>query len=134
MKSTPTVFFQINLISMLRSSKWFVSFKFSYENHARISRLPYACHMPCPYHLPSFDQPKNKQGVPITKLLIIKFSPFLYHFLPITSKYSPQHRLQTRLVYVFPSLLQTKFQRVQNNRSNYNFIHMILHMDLPNGC
>ena len=87
-----TIHLKINLQSMLRSSKWFVSLKFSYQNHAQISLLPHVCHVPCPYHLPSFDQPKNIwQGVSIMKLLIIKFSPVSGHFLPNRPKYSPQH-------------------------------------------
>jgi hypothetical protein len=44
------------------------------------------------YHSPWYDYPSNiLRWVWIMKLCIMYFSPASYHFLPLKSKYSPQH-------------------------------------------
>jgi hypothetical protein len=51
------------------------------------------------------------------KLLIMLFSPFSCHFLPLRSKYSPQHRiLKHPQSMFFPSCERPSLAPVQNNR------------------
>jgi hypothetical protein len=50
------------------------------------------CHMPSPSHPPPFDHPNNIWwSVKVMKFLIMQPSLASSHFLPLRSKYSPQH-------------------------------------------
>jgi hypothetical protein len=49
------------------------------------------------------------------KLLIMQFSPTSCHFIPLWSKYSPQHRVRTHLQSVFfPQCQRPSFTPIQN--------------------
>jgi hypothetical protein len=48
-------------------------------------------------------------GEEYKKLLIIHFYPTSYHFVPLRSKYSPQHPVLKHPVYVPPLMPETKF-------------------------
>jgi hypothetical protein len=74
------------------SSAWSLPFRFPDQNFVCISHLFHACCMSHPSHTPRFDHPNNIwRSVQVMKLLIMKFSSVSYHFLPLRSKYSPQH-------------------------------------------
>jgi len=49
----------VNLPSVPRSSKWLLFSRFTHENLVCISLLCLLCHMPRPYHVLEFDNPKN---------------------------------------------------------------------------
>ena len=60
-----------NLQSMLGSSKWSLSLRFSRQNHLYASPLLHICYMPHPSHSSGFYHPTNfAWGVQIIKLLI----------------------------------------------------------------
>jgi hypothetical protein len=68
--------------------------------------------MPCPPHSPWFDLHNNTwQWVHIMKLPIMQFSPSLHYFIPLRSKYSPQHPVlkHPHSVCALPLMLETKF-------------------------
>jgi hypothetical protein len=76
----------------LRLSSGPFSFGLSHQNPVHVTPLSRACHMPCPPHSPWFDLPNNIWWwVQIMKLPTVQLSPFSRYFLPLRSKYSPQH-------------------------------------------
>ena len=71
----PHFFFKIHcnisLPSTTRSSKWSLSFRFSYQKPL----LPHTCHMLGPSHSPSYGSTKHIWwGIQITKPLVTQFS------------------------------------------------------------
>jgi hypothetical protein len=63
-----------------------------------ISYLSHAHYMSHPSHTPWFNHPMNMWWrVHIMKLLIMWVSPASCHFLPLRSKYSPQHPFSNTL-------------------------------------
>jgi hypothetical protein len=67
-------------------------FSLSHQNPVHVSTLSHACHMPCPPHSPWFDLPNNIWWwVQIMKLPTVQLSLFSCYFIPLRSKYSPQH-------------------------------------------
>jgi hypothetical protein len=80
------------LPSVRRSFKWSFSFGLSHQNPVHVSPLSHACHMPRPPHYPLFDLPNNIwRRVQIMKLPIMQLSSFSRYFIPLRSKYLPQH-------------------------------------------
>jgi hypothetical protein len=71
--------------------------------------------MPHQSHPPSLDNSNHTwRTIQVMKLLIMQFSPTSYHFIPLRSKYSPQH----------PVLKQRpSFITIQNHRQNYSFLY-----------
>jgi hypothetical protein len=50
------------------------------------------CYMPWPSHPSSLDHSNYTwRRVQVMKLLIMQFFPTSHHFIPLRSKYSPQH-------------------------------------------
>jgi len=79
------------LPSTPRSSKRSLPFMFSDQNIICISHLPHACYT-SPISSSLFDHPNNIQwSAQLMKLLITQYSSPSRHFLPLRSKYSPQH-------------------------------------------
>jgi len=77
---------------LCRSPKWPFPFRFSDQNFVHISHSTHACYISRPSHPPWFDNPSNIWwSVQVIKLLIKMSSPGSRHFLPLRSKYSPQH-------------------------------------------
>jgi hypothetical protein len=74
------------------SSQWSLSFWLSHKYPISIPILPHSCYMPRPYHSLSLDHSNYTwRRVQVMKLLIMQFSPMSCHFIPLWSKYSPQH-------------------------------------------
>jgi hypothetical protein len=58
----------------------------------RVPLLPHSCYMPRPSHPPWLVHSNYIwQRVQITKLLTLHFPPTSCHFIPLRSKYPPQH-------------------------------------------
>jgi hypothetical protein len=58
------------------------------------------------------------------KLLIMQFSPISHHFIPLQSKYSPQHPVFKHHQSTFlPSCQRSSFKPVQNHKQNYGFVY-----------
>ena len=81
---------------------------------------------PRPSHSCRFYHPDNIWwAVQIIKLLITEFSPLPCYFVPVRSKYSPQHPV---LKHPRPKfLLQCEapgFTPIQNSRQNYNSLYL----------
>jgi hypothetical protein len=58
------------------------------------------------------------------KPLIMQFSPLSRHFIPLRTKYFPQHPvLQTPSVYVHLVMSETSFTPIQNGRWNSSFVY-----------
>jgi len=84
--------FNIIFPSTPASSKWSLSFRLPYQNPVYTSPLPRTCCMPRPSHTSRFGHPNNiERGVQIIKVLIMSLSPLTCYFLPLRSKYPPQH-------------------------------------------
>jgi len=107
-----------------RSSKWSLPLRFSDKIYVCISHLCHACYIPRQSH-PIGHSNNVWWSVQVTKLLIMQSSPASRHFLPLRSKYSPQHPvLYTPSSYDLSLLWETKWssivgpkrllQRVQN--------------------
>jgi hypothetical protein len=68
------------------------SFWLSNQNPMSILLLPHAPYMPCPSHAPWLHNSNYTwRRVQVIKLFIVQFSPTSCHFIPLRSKYSPQH-------------------------------------------
>jgi len=108
--------------SMLRSSEWSLSFRFSDQNYVHI------CHPPCmlcacPSHPLWCDYPNNIWwSVKIMKLLSMHSSSAFHHFLPFRSKYSPQHPL---LILCFSLSMQFHVSHPYKwtGKHMYNFLY-----------
>jgi hypothetical protein len=62
------------------------------------SSYPHSFYMPRPSHPPRLDYSNYTwRRVQITKLLIMQFSPFSRHLIPLRSKYPPQHMFSNTL-------------------------------------
>jgi hypothetical protein len=86
----PKIKSNIILPSAAWSSKWILPFRLPDQHFVTSSNFSYRCYIPDPFHTPRFDFPNNMwSSVQVTKLLIMKFSPVSYRFLPLRSKYSP---------------------------------------------
>jgi hypothetical protein len=56
-------------------------------------------------------------SIEVTKFLIMQSSPASYHFLPLSSKYSPQHPTsQTPPICVLPLVWKTKFHTHKSSK------------------
>jgi hypothetical protein len=67
-----------------------------------ISHISHTCYMSRPPHSPRFDRPSNIWWrLSFMKLLIVQSSPAARHFLPLRSKYSPQHSVRRHRQAVF---------------------------------
>jgi hypothetical protein len=56
------------------------------------SSYPHSCYMSCSSHTPPIDNSNYSwRRVQVTKLLAMQISPMSSHFIPLRSKYSPQH-------------------------------------------
>jgi hypothetical protein len=73
------------------------------------SLFPHARYMPCPSYAYLFEHsPCIWRRVQVMKLLLMQFSPTSYHFIPIRSKFSPQHPvLKYPLSMEFPTVTRT---------------------------
>jgi hypothetical protein len=80
------VYFNIILPSVSRCLKLF---RFMDLNSVCFSHVCLACCFPCSSHYPL--KIVIWQGVQIMKLLIMQIFPFSCYFIPLRSKYSPQH-------------------------------------------
>jgi hypothetical protein len=59
------------------------------------------------------------------KLLVMHFSPVSYNFIPLLSKYSPEHPVLKYPHSMFlPHCQRPSFTTIQNQRQNYNFIDL----------
>jgi hypothetical protein len=58
------------------------------------SSSPHSCYIPCLSHPPWLDHSNYVlRGVQVMKLLVMQFPPVSRNFIPLRSKYSPQHTL-----------------------------------------
>jgi hypothetical protein len=57
-------------------------------------------------------------AVHVIKRFVLHFSPASYCFIPLRSKYSPQHRYQIPSVYVLPLTSETKFHAYETLATN----------------
>jgi hypothetical protein len=81
------------------------------------TKIPYAfsfrhtCCIPYPPRSPWLDHSNyNLRRVQFMKLNIMQLSPTSYHFIPLRSKYYPQHPILKHLRFMFfPSCQETKF-------------------------
>jgi hypothetical protein len=65
-------------------------------NNLHAFLFSHLCYMPCPSHSPSLDHSNYIwQRVQVMKLLIMQFSPPSCYFVPLRSKYPPQHPVLT---------------------------------------
>jgi hypothetical protein len=97
------------LLSMLRSSKWFLPFRFSDYNFICISHLSCLPHTPPP-HPPWFDYPNNTWWrMQIMKVLIMQFSPSSCYFLPLGANILLSTLFSSTSIYVLPLMWETKF-------------------------
>jgi hypothetical protein len=92
----PTYFSTIHSNTILPSTpmsyKWSLPFRFPDQNIC-IPHLP-VCYLPSQSHSPWFECTNiwwSIQLMKLMKLLITQSSPAFHHFLPLRSKYSPQH-------------------------------------------
>jgi hypothetical protein len=83
------IHFNIIVTPNLRFSSG-VYFYFAPKHCIQFSSVP--CYMPCPSHPPWLDNSNYTwRTVQVMKLPIMQFSLTSYHFIPLRSKYSPQH-------------------------------------------
>jgi hypothetical protein len=84
--------------------------------------------MPRPPHSPWFDLPNNIWWwVQNMKLPIVQLSSVSRYFIPLRSKYSPQHPvLKHPQSMLFPQCYRPSFTPIQNNRQNYGFVYFKL--------
>jgi hypothetical protein len=95
----------IILPSTPRSSEWSLPFMFSDEDFVLISHSSRACYVPQPSHPPWFGHRNNIWwSLQVMKLLILQSSPASRHFLPLRSRYSPQHLFSNTLNLLCSSL------------------------------
>jgi hypothetical protein len=92
--------FQYYPPSTPRSSEWSLPFRYPGQHFVRIYFYN-ACYMAHPSH-PQLDH-RNIWSVQVLKLLVLQSSLAPYHFLPLRSKFPPQHPVPEHL-YLFPSL------------------------------
>jgi hypothetical protein len=78
--------FNIIFPFMPRSSEWHLQFRPSNRNLVCISHLPPAHYMPHPSDSSSFDHSNMWWKVRIMELLIMQFSPFSCHLIPLRPK------------------------------------------------
>jgi hypothetical protein len=88
---------------VFRSSEWSVPFTFFKQNIIAIPHLSHPCHMSYISHHSWFDHPNiiwwNMQ---VRKLLIMNSSPASCHFLPLRSKFSPDHPVLNHTQWAHP--------------------------------
>jgi hypothetical protein len=78
------IHFNIILSYMPRFPKWFLTFRFSYQNV--FTFLPHVCHMTRPSHLPRFHRRHNiRRRVQTTNLLMMRISPSSSYLLALRS-------------------------------------------------
>jgi hypothetical protein len=103
-----------------------VSYRHAFPSKSYMhSSSPNACYMPCPSH-PSWLQCSNYtwRRVQVMMLPLMQFSPASCHFIPLWSKYSPQHHVLKHPQSMFlPSSHRPSFTSTQNHRQNYSFVH-----------
>jgi hypothetical protein len=74
------------------SPQWFLSFRFAHQNTIHSFPLPHTRYMPhLSYSSRCYHRHSTGWAVQIMELLIMNFSPFPCHFVPLRPKYSPQH-------------------------------------------
>ena len=96
-----------------------------------LSPPPYVLHVRVrPFHSSRFDHPNNIWwGVQIIKHLIMQFYPLCCYFVPIRTKYSPQHPI---LKHHQPTLLPhcgwPSLTPIKNKRQNYSSVYLDLYV------
>ena len=115
--------FKIHFTMILQCTSWFYKWCLSF----RFPLLPCMCHIPCPSHPPWLDQLNNIRWVAqIIMLLnmqwhkslcssICNFSPSCF-FLPLRSRYLPQHSVLKGPQSFFPQWKWPSFTPIYNNR------------------
>jgi len=117
----PRICSNIFFSSKPKSSKWSLPFRFSDQYFVWNSHLFHAWYIPCLPHPPWLDHPNNIWwSIHIIKLLIMQSSSASYHFLPLRSKYSPQHPVPRHLQSMFFHERQS-FMLIKNNEKNQSF-------------
>jgi len=97
----PKIHSDVILPSTSRFTEWSALFMLSNQNVVYTYRLSHACYVPHPSHSPWFDHPNNILCVQVMKFFIVHSSPASCHFLPLRSKYFPQHPLLKHPIF-FP--------------------------------
>jgi hypothetical protein len=110
----PKTHFNTILPSTLRSSEWPFPSWLPKQNFVFICHLPRARYIPRPSYPSWFDHPNNIiWRIRIVELLIMQFFLHPCHFIPLRSKYSPQH----------PFLKHTKswviYEITKSSQANY---------------
>jgi hypothetical protein len=107
----PNIHFNIILLSMPKTSEWFLPFRYSNQNFVCTFHLSHACYVPCTSHPPCPYHPNNIWcGVQVMKPLIMQSSPASRHFLSLRSKYSPQRPVLFQLFEISVNTLGVKSQ------------------------
>jgi hypothetical protein len=88
-----------------------------------ISVFSHACYMPCPSHPTWLDHSNYVWwGVQVMKLLIMQFSPLSCHFVPVRTKYSPQHPVSLAYPLILKWRQQVSLKRRQINQTTERHI------------
>jgi hypothetical protein len=117
---------QLNVIfpPTTMSSQWSLSFGPPKQNSVNTSPHPSACHMSRPPH-PSWFNHRNNfwWRIQAVKFIIMQFSPWSI-FLPLRSKYPPQHCVFKNPQSVFlPQSERPGFALIQHNWKNYSLVY-----------
>jgi hypothetical protein len=89
--------------------------------------------MSCPSHPPRLHQLNHFWlRLQVMKLLIMQFFSAPYYFVPLSSKYSPQHPILKQLQSMFfLQCYRSSYIKIQNHRQNYNFVYINLYPFSP---
>ena len=117
--------FNIMLTSICMSSKWCLPLSFFHQNSGCTTPVPFTCHMLRPSHSSRFDHPNSIWlGVQIVKFLVMWSSSHPCFFVPLRSKYYPQHPILEHLRPMFvPQCDRPTFTPIQKT-DKFILLHM----------
>jgi hypothetical protein len=90
--TTPFYLSKIHFNMIHPPTSWSLSLWLSHQYPICIPVRPHSCYMPCPSHPTWLDHSNYTwRSVQVMKLLNMQFPPTSPYFIPLRSKYSPQH-------------------------------------------
>jgi hypothetical protein len=107
-----------------------LSLRFPHQNPVHVSPLPHPSYMPLTSHSSRLYHSHNiGWGVQIIQLLIMYFSPFPCHLVPLRPKYSPQHPILKHPQPTFlPQCQRPSCTPIQNKGQNYSSVYLNLYI------